>query len=259
MGKIIHIILILFVSLIFNSCAEIDRSSENFNSKLTEQIRPSYYGILAGTELKSYNNLFSQKQILSKKSEDPILKSNNIFLFKKNYFGNIEWIMDLGMSNDESEISMTFDSSKNFYRTEYTRNRLAGNINSGDFTVFLVKYNSSGIREWIKKLGKSEFENGARIISDFSDNVYVAGFSSEFDPENKFRHRKPMLAKYDPSGNRKWTTSLGSTSSYFAWDVTVDSTNNIYLTGFSQNSVLQKISKHDDIILIKFNSDGIKL
>ena len=47
--------------------------------------------------------------------------------------------MNLGISDEESGISMTFDSSDNVYITGYTRNGLKGNKNSGDFTVFLVK------------------------------------------------------------------------------------------------------------------------
>ena len=148
---------------------------------------------------------------------------------------------------------MTFDSSDNVYITGYKRNSLEGKKNSGDFTVFLVKYNSSGGREWIKMLGKSEVECGARLIADSSDNIYVTGFSSEFEPQNTF------VAKYDTSGNREWTKALGSTLTDFAWDVTVDSKDNIYVTGFSENSFAQNTSWQDEILLMKFDTDGIKL
>ena len=148
---------------------------------------------------------------------------------------------------------MTFDSSKNVYITGYTRNGLEGNNKSGDFTVFLVKYNSSGSREWIKKLGKSEVEYGARLIVDSSDNIYVTGFSSEFGLRNT------LMAKYDTSGNREWTKALGSTLNEFAWDITFDSMDNIYITGFSENSFAQNSGWQDDILLIKFSTDGIRL
>ena len=153
---------------------------------------------------------------------------------------------------------MTFDSSDNVYITGYTRNGLEGNTNSGDFTVFLVKYNSSGTREWIKKLGKSEVEYGARLIVDSSDNIYVTGFYSEFVSDNELGPRNTLMAKYDPSGNREWTKALGSTLTEFAWDVTVDSKDNIYVTGFSENSFTQNSVWQDDILLMKFNTDGIK-
>ena len=153
---------------------------------------------------------------------------------------------------------MTFDSSDNVYISGYKRNGLEGNENSGDFSVFLVKYNSSGSREWIKKLGKSEAEYGARLIVDSSDNIYITGFSTEFELDNEFGRRNTLMTKYDTSGNREWTKVLGSTLTDFAWDVTVDSKDNIYLTGFSENSFTQNSVWQDDVILMKFNTDGIK-
>ena len=58
-----------------------------------------------------------QTSIEKGKNSNP--KINNIFLVKQNSSGNREWIMDLGISDDESEISMTFDSSDNVYVTRY--------------------------------------------------------------------------------------------------------------------------------------------
>ena len=260
MGKFFYIILISYVCLIINSCAEIDRSSESANSSLTEQIWSSAYDILIGTTLKSSDNLFAPEQTSTEKGGNSTPNDNNIFLVKQNSSGSREWIMDLGISDEESGISMTFDSSDNVYITGYTRNGLDGNKNSGDFTVFLVKYNSSGSREWIEQLGKSAVEYGARLIVDSSDNIYVTGFSSEFESDNEFGSQNTLLAKYDSSGTREWTKPLGSTLTDFAWDVTVDSTDNIYVTGFSENSFAQNTSwQDDDILLMKFNTEGIKL
>jgi len=259
MGKIFNIILLSFVCLTINSCAEIDSSSDSANSSITEQRWSSAYDILIGTALMSSDNLFTPEQTSTEKGRNSTPEDKNIFLVKQNSSGTREWIMDLGISDEESEISMTFDSSDNVYITGYTRNDLEGNKNSGDFTVFLVKHNSTGSREWIKKLGNSEVENGARLIVDSSDNIYVTGFSREFESENKFGPRNTLMVKYDTSGNREWTKALGSTSTNFAWDVTVDSEDIIYVTGFSENSFVQNSSWQDEILLMKFNTDGIKL
>jgi len=259
MEKIFYIILISFVYLTINSCAEIERSSESANSTLTEQIWSSAYDILIGTARRPSDNLFAPEHTSTEKGGNSTSKNNNIFLVKQNSSGSREWILDLGISDEESGISMTFDSYNNVYITGYTRNGLEGNNNSEDFTVFLVKYNSSGSKEWIKKLGKSEVEYGARLIVDSSDNIYVTGFSVEFESDNEFGIQNILIAKYDTSGNREWTKALGSTLTEFAWDVTVDSKDNIYVTGFSENSFAQNTGWQEDILLMKFNTDGIKL
>ena len=96
-------------------------------------------------------------------------------------------------------------------------------------------------------------------ILDSSDNIYVTGFSSEFESDNVFSPRNTLMAKFDTSGNREWTKALGSTLTNFAWDLTVDSKDNIYLTGFSEIDFAQSSGWQDDIVLMKFNTDGIKL
>ena len=115
--------LILFVSLKINSCAEIDKSSEFANPSLTEQILFSEKNILAGNVLKSSENLFTLEQTSTQQDGNSNLKYEKIYLVKKNSFGSREWIMDLGISDEESGISMTFDSYDNVYITGYTRNR----------------------------------------------------------------------------------------------------------------------------------------
>ena len=253
MREIYYIILILFVCLTINSCAEIDRLPESENLSLSEQIWSSADDILVGTLQKSSDNLFTIEQSSIEHERNHNHKNDNIFLVKKNSSGSRDWITDLGISDEESGISMTFDSSDNVYITGYTKNGLEGNKDSVDFTVFLAKYDSYGNRLWMKKLGNSEVEYGARLIADSSDNIYVTGFSNDFDPRNT------LLGKYDTSGNSEWTITLGSTLTGFAWDVTVDSKDNIYLTGFSENSYAQNISWNGDILQMKFNKDGIKL
>ena len=245
--------LILFVSLKINSCAEIDKSSEFANPSLTEQLLFSEKNILAGNVLKSSENLFTLEQTSTQQDGNSNPKYEKIYLVKKNSFGSREWIMDLGISDEESGISMTFDASDNVYVSGYTRNGFEGNKESQDFSVFLVKYNSFGSREWIKELGKSKVEDGARLIVDSSDNIYVTGFYNEFGSQNT------LLVKYNTFGNREWTNRLGSTLNDFAWDLTVDSSNNICVVGLSDNSFAQNINRQDDILLMKFNAEGIKL
>ena len=259
MGKFIYVILILFVCLKINSCAEIDTSPESADSPLIGKVWSPAYDILMGPSKGASDDFYASEGKSNENGVTNISKINNIFLVKQNSSGSREWIMDLGMSDEESEISTTFDSSNNLYMIVYIRNSLEGKKNYGGFTVFLFKYDSYGNREWIKKLGNSEVEYGVRLIVDSSNKVYVTGFSSEFESEKEFGSRKTLLAKYDTFGNRVWIKSLGSTLTDFSWDVTIDSMDKIYVTRFSENSFAQKKRWQDDFFLMEFNTDGIKL
>ena len=70
------------------------------------------------------------------------------------------------------------DSSDNIYVTGSTSGGLDGNTNSGDSDLFLVKYNSSGVKQWTKQLGTSSGDYGRGVTVDSSDNIYVTGDTS---------------------------------------------------------------------------------
>jgi len=61
----------------------------------------------------------------------------------------------LGTSSVDMGWGITTDSSGNIYVTGFTGGGLDGNTNSGGIDMFLVKYNSSGTKQWTKQLGTS--------------------------------------------------------------------------------------------------------
>jgi len=54
---------------------------------------------------------------------------------------------------------------------------LEGNTNSGNYDIFLVKYNSSGTKQWTKQLGTSSDDRGNSVTTDSSGNIYVTGYT----------------------------------------------------------------------------------
>jgi hypothetical protein len=145
--------------------------------------------------------------------------------------------------------------------TGYTTEGYDGNSNSGNYDIFLVKYNSSGNKLWTKQLGNSDTDIGMGVTVDSSDNIYVTGIASGgLDSNTSSGGEDIVLVKYSSSGTKQWTKQLGSSSSDFAWDVTVDSSDNIYVTGFINGSLDGQFNQGSnyDIFLVKYNSDGVK-
>ena len=61
--------------------------------------------------------------------------------------------------------------------TGYTGGGLDGNTSSGGKDIFLIKYDSSGTKQWTKQLGTSSGDEGRGITTDSSGNIYVTGYT----------------------------------------------------------------------------------
>jgi len=56
--------------------------------------------------------------------------------------------------------------------------QLDNNTNSGGNDIFLVKYNSSGTKQWTKQIGTSSNDAGLSLAIDNSSNIYVVGYTA---------------------------------------------------------------------------------
>ena len=114
---------------------------------------------------------------------------------------------------------------------------------------------------WSEQIGTSSYDYGTGVTLYSSDNINVSGQSNGgLDGNINSWSDDIFLVKYNSSGTKQWTKQLGSSSSDFAWDVTVDSSDNIYVTGFTNGSLEENFNQgsYYDIFLVKYNSDGVK-
>ena len=198
--------------------------------------------------------------------------NSDIFLVKFNSSGTKQWTQQLGTSSMDFGSGVTTDSSGNIYVTGYTRGGLDGNTNSGSYDIFLVKYNSSGTKQWTKQLGTSSLDWGNDVTTDSSGNIYVTGFTDgglDGNTNSQGTLDDIFLVKYNSSGTKQWTKQLGYYSEQ-GTGVTTDSSGNIYVTGHTQgcNSCSKVMATRGldgntnfgsfDIFLVKYNSSGTK-
>ena len=64
-------------------------------------------------------------------------------------------IQQLGTTASDNGSGITSDSSGNIYVTGSTSGGLDGNTSAGNTDLFVVKYNSSGVKQWTQQLGTS--------------------------------------------------------------------------------------------------------
>jgi hypothetical protein len=195
----------------------------------------------------------------------------SILLLSSPLFGQSntkQWTKQLGTSSDDIGRGVTTDPSGNIYMTGFTKGGLDGNTNSGRNDIFLVKYNSSGTKQWTKQLGTSSWDEGKDVTTDSSGNIYVTGWTwggldgntNYGGSDCNYPHCSDIfLVKYNSSGTKQWTKQLGTSSSDEGNGVSTDSSGNIYVTGFTKGGLDGNTNSGSyDIFLVKYNSSGTK-
>ena len=138
---------------------------------------------------------------------------NDLFVVKYNSSGTKQWTKQLGTSSHDTATGVDTDLSGNVYVTGDTTGGLDGNTSAGSNDLFVVKYNSSGTKQWTKQLGTSSHDYAHGVATDSSGNVYVTGSTyRNLDGNTSAGNADLFVVKYNASGSKQWTRQLGSSS-----------------------------------------------
>jgi hypothetical protein len=79
-----------------------------------------------------------------------MISVSDMFLVKYDSKGTKQWTSQLGTTTEYDYVygyGVAVDASGNVFITGYTSGGLDGNTNAGGSDMFLVKYNSSGVKQ----------------------------------------------------------------------------------------------------------------
>ena len=155
----------------------VKKENESVTKQWTKQLGTSSYDSGEGVTTDSSGNIFVTGTTLGGLDGNTNSGRDDIFLVKYNSSGTKQWTRQLGTSSYDTGEGVTTDSSGNIYVTGYTSGDLDGNTSSGGDDIFLVKYNSSGTKQWTKQLGTSGEDRGNSVTTDSSGNIFVTGFT----------------------------------------------------------------------------------
>ena len=146
----------------------------------------------------------------------------------------------------------------------------AGGDTIGGFSgtdAFLVKFNSSGVRQWATYYGGSEWDYGISCAIDASGNVYMIGSTSSTSGiatagAHETTVNDGFLVKFNSSGVRQWGTYFEGNGNA----CTTDASGNVYIVGLTNStSGIATAGAHQtvmsgsgDAFLVKFNSSGVR-
>ena len=194
-----------------------------------------------------------------------------------------DWLMakSAGGVRDDYATSIKTDASGNIYivgnfystsiifgATTLINTNTAGNTSD----IFLVKYDASGNVIWAKKAGRNDLDAIYSVTTDTSGNVYLAGAfwsaSITFGATTLTNVHVPgsdmFIVKYDSNGMVIWAKSAGGSGYDYAYSVTSDDSENVYVAGayngsniaFSSNTLTNDSSNTYDVFLAKYDVNG---
>jgi len=239
-----------------------DRSESSSSAAGTYQLATNDYA--NGVATDSSGNVYVTGGTKGGLDGNTSAGNTDLFVVKYNSSGTKQWTKQLGSSGLDSANGITIDSSGNVYVTGVTFGGLDWNTSAGANDLFVVKYNSSGTKQWTKQLGSasSDFANG--VATDSSGNVYVVGGTkgAKLNSDNKRGMTEAFVIKYNSSGARQWTRLLGTWRKDFANAVAIDSSGNIYVAGATERDLEDEPRKDfagkDDLFVVKYDSKGKK-
>jgi hypothetical protein len=173
------------------------------------------------------------------------------FITKINANATYGWTRSIGGTGGEIGYGVAVDLSGNVFLTGYyqatvnfgadfgtTDNKTA----AGGMDIFITKINSNVSYGWTKSIGGVNNDIGLAITRSRSGNIYVTGyfmdtvnFGLDFgttDNKTSIGYQDIFVTKINANGSYGWTKAMGGYGTDEGESITLDSSGNIYTTGF---------------------------
>jgi len=155
-----------------------------------------------------------------------------------------QWVATYENGGHNRVNGMVVDNSGNIYVTGWG----GPAILNGAGGYLTIKYNTSGIQQWVANYPGSQYDEATSIALDNMNNVFVTGGLVTGSASSDY-----LTIKYNSSGLQQWSQIYnGSTNGYDkATAIAVDKSENIYITGQSNNG-----GSEFDFATVKYDNSG---
>lgn len=179
-----------------------------------------------------------------------------IQLLKYNSNGVLQWNREFGTVNTDYGRGIAIDSADNIYLTGmidgvYVYPQVIGDI-------FLKKYSTGGTEVWTRQFGTASSDEGLSVAVDTTGAIYVTGYTKGALVAGQYKGgRDVFIAKYDAAGNQTWIKQFGTPADEEGLGIAVDTSFNIYVTGYTKGALVPGQYKGGkDIFIAKYDGTG---
>jgi len=218
--------------------------------------------------------------------------SGDIMIIRFDPLGVRQWATFYGGSDEELENSIITDGNNNVLITGTTfstdlpiydpgGSAFFQGSNAAFHDIYILKFDTNGIREWATYYGGNSGDWAWSIASDNDNSILISGetMSGNFPLHNPgggayFQNSfagdlDVVLAKFDSNAVRQWSTYYGGSGFESGLSISSNSTNHILVTGFSESTNFPvfdpgggayyqgSVGGFADMFLASFNSSGV--
>jgi len=182
--------------------------------------------------------------------------------------GQAVWAQKAGGSGDDRATALAVSADGDVYVTGWFSGTatfgLQQLVSAGGRDIFVAKYNTNGVLQWVKRAGSAQ-DDTAEGITVAGNSLYISG---SFKDSTRFGNLAMMravgktdffVASYNLNGTEQWSKQGGSTSMASALDI-VATASAVYIGGSFTDSLKQvgtivSAGGHDAFVA-KYSSTG---
>jgi hypothetical protein len=176
--------------------------------------------------------------------------TSDIFIAKYDTNGALQWVKQAGGTGTDTGNGITVGGGANVYVTGAFQGSSTfgpGETNqtiltaTGSSDLFVAKYDSSGLLQWVKQAIGTGIDSGNGIAVDGSGNIYAAGVFQLSATFGQGEANETVLtatgvedifvASYTSGGALRWSRKAGGSLSDGAIRIAVDTSGGSYVTG----------------------------
>lgn len=186
--------------------------------------------------------------------------SADVLVAKYDADGVSQWVQQFGTAGLDVAAGVAIGPAGSLFVVGRTEAALAGEAHAGGLDAFVARLNTSGQLEWLRLIGSSGDEMARGLAVDAAGNVMVVGETKgALQSGAAAGATDGFLAKFDPSGARRWLRQFGTPGEESVTSVGIDSGGNAFVTGQTAGAIDGKANLGDsDLFLLKFAPDGTK-